>query len=400
MKRIAEVITRMVAGGAALNVRALIEGGQGRYDFTLFTGPEDLPEPELVNLRQLCPVVMIPEMGRSIRPRDDWHAYRHLGGEFRKGSFDVVHTHTSKAGFLGRMAAAKASVPTVIHSPAGTIYAAGSQIPGVPSGGLKLAMLRLAEQVAGRCTTWLTTLSQDERDICIRLGLSRADNTVVIPNGIDLAAFRPLEGDRVDVRREFGIDGEALLVLSVGRLSKEKGHDVLIEAFAQVADRLPRARLMMVGDGPERKALEEKSRCPSLESLSGRWGRGGLGQPGTANSARVLFPGHRDDVARLLAAADLFVLPSRYEGFGLAVLEALAAGVPVIASRVGGVPEIIRDGIDGRLVPGGDAGALAEAIAGLFADAAARDRLGQAGQRRAQAFSREKMLAMYYQLYE
>ncbi len=399
MKRIAEVITRMVAGGAALNVRALIEGGQGRYDFTLFTGPEDIPEPELAKVRQLCPVVMIPEMGRSIRPRDDWHAYRHLCREFRQGAFDVVHTHTSKAGFLGRMAAAKARVPTVIHSPAGTIYAAGSQIPGVPSGGLKLAMLRLAEQVAGRRTTWLTTLSQDERDICIRLGLSRAENTVVIPNGIDLAAFRPRAGDRGEVRRKFGIDGDELLVLSVGRLSKEKGHDVLIEAFAQVADRLPRARLMVVGDGPERKALEEKSRCPSLESLLGRWGQG-QGQPGKANSARVLFPGHRDDVARLLAAADLFVLPSRYEGFGLAVLEAMAAGVPVIASQVGGVPEIIRDDIDGRLIPGGDAGALAKAIAELFADAAARDRLGHAGQCRAQAFSCETMLAMYYQLYE
>jgi glycosyltransferase involved in cell wall biosynthesis len=434
MKRIAQVITRMVSGGASGNVRALIAGGGRRHDFTLFTGPEDVTEQDLANLRERCPVVVIPSMARAIRPFADWRAYRELLCEFRKERFDVVHCHTSKAGFLGRMAAAKAGVPVIVHSPEGTIYAADSRIPGVPAGGIGLRLLRMAEQVAGRHTTWLTALSQDERDICIRLGLSREDNTIAIPNGIDLAAFQPRAGDRAGARREFGVEDDELLLLSVGRLSKEKGHDVLIEAFANLADRLPKARLMLVGDGPERAALGGKSEIRNPKSETGEFRQDGQdkqdkseiqnpksetrefrqdGQEGqklkssmSAGAARspsfasrIIFAGHREDVQRLLAAADIFVLPSRYEGFGLAVVEAMAAGVPVVASRVGGVPEIIRDGIDGILVPGGDAEALAGAIATLAADASVRQRLGRAGHARSQDFSREKMLAAYYRLY-
>jgi L-malate glycosyltransferase len=137
---------------------------------------------------------------------------------------------------------------------------------------------------------------------------------------------------------------------------------------------------MLVGEGPERETLSRRAGNLLAER-------------------RVLMLGHRDDVRRLLAAADVFILPSRYEGFGLAVVEAMAAGVPVIASRVGGVPEIVRDGTDGCLVKGGDVEALAETIRLMAINESGRQQLARAGQLRAQDFSREKMLEAYYRLY-
>jgi glycosyltransferase involved in cell wall biosynthesis len=203
------------------------------------------------------------------------------------------------------------------------------------------------------------------RDAWAAAGLS-AERVVVVPNGVDLAEGRAAPGaaERRAVRRELGVAQGAPVVATVSLLRPGKGLEVLLAAAPAVLAAHPRARFAVVGDGPARAELEAGAAA------------GGVGEA-------VAWTGFRRDVPALLAAADLFVLPSLDDAFPTAILEAMAAGLPVVATRAGGIPEIVDDGATGLLVPPGDAAALARAISTLLADPAARKSLGEAGRRRA-----------------
>jgi glycosyltransferase involved in cell wall biosynthesis len=189
----------------------------------------------------------------------------------------------------------------------------------------------------------------------------RARRISVVYNGVDPEVFAPLH-DRAEIRAELGIGAGEVVAGTVGRLSPEKGGvDLLIRAMASLRAEYPQVRLVVVGDGPLR---------PQLESMAGE-----VGLP-------VIFTGTRTDVPRLLGAIDLFVLPSLLEAMPIALLEAMAMRLPVVATRVGGVPEIVRDGIDGLLVAPGSAAALHAAIGQLVGSPALRCRLGEAAQAR------------------
>ena len=377
----AQVITRMTAGGAANIVSTLVEAGASRYGVTVFTGPDDADDAKLDALRGLhgVRVVVVPDLVRAISPVSDFKAWRRLIRGFRDGGFDVVHTHTSKAGFLGRMAAAEAGIPSIIHTPHGTIHTRNNQVEGLPGNPVGMWALREAEKLAGRHTTWLTALSEHERDICVALGFSKCDNTVVIPNGVDAAGFAAAARRRKSARKSLGLEPEEIAVLFLGRLSPEKGAATLVEAFAEVAAKTPEARLLVAGDGPERRRLE-KSAVP----LGGR----------------VSFLGKVDDPKVLHAAADIFAMPSFYEGFGLSVAEAMASGTPVVASSVGGLPELLRHGKCGILVRPGRPDKLASAILALARDPGERKKLAAEGRKRAKEFPMEKMLESYFHLYD
>jgi glycosyltransferase involved in cell wall biosynthesis len=213
-------------------------------------------------------------------------------------------------------------------------------------------------------------------------GIGRPGQHTFIYNGIDPEAFAGGGVDRAAVRREMGVDPEAFLVVSVGRLVPVKGHAHLIDALPEVLRRRPDAAVLIVGDGPLRNDLEGRAR-----SL-------GVGD-------RVRFSGHLGDVASVLGAADLFALPSLNEGLGLALVEAMATGLAAVASRVGGVPEVVVDGETGLLTPPRDAGALAGAVLRLMEDAGERRRMGEAGRARVrQHFSIERTVRETERLYE
>jgi glycosyltransferase involved in cell wall biosynthesis len=300
-------------------------------------------------------------------PLADWSCAGMLVKEVRR-NFDIVHAHGLRAALIGVTAARRARLPA--------LFTAHNL---VPSGGLlsRLALLLIQ--------------SRAERVIAVShavaLGFgAQADGAgkiVEIPNGIDCARFAvPI--DRNSAREECGLPAGAPLIAGIGRLAQEKGFDTLIHAFRDVLRHVPEANLAIAGDGPERSRLVD--RIGSL--FSG------------PEAQRIHLLGHLADVRPLLGAADLLAVPSRSEGQGIAALEAMAAGLPVVAFAVGGLPEVVVEGVTGRLVEAEDAAALCRALCELLGDAGLRAAYGDAGRARVlDEFTVERMAERTLDLY-
>jgi len=370
--RVFQVITRMVRGGAQRVVLELLERlPREEFEQTLVCGPGEaalLPRAR----KAASEVVLVPELVREVHPRTDARAAAALFRLFERKGPDVVHAHTYKAGVVASATARLAGVPAVVFTPHGHIFAPGAGIPGVPAGGWKLALLRWITRAAQSCAHRVTALSEDDLRQQLELGLSPLSKYRVIRNGIDMDRFPGLP------TRPFG---EAPVIGAVGRFTAEKGHAHLVEAFARVRGRLPGARLVLVGFGELEADLRRRVRDLGLEGA-------------------VTFTGERD-AAEVLPSFDLFVQPSLYESQGLAILEAMAAGRPVVATDVGGVRDAVRDGETGLLVRAADAGALADAILRLAADPGRAAALAACARGRVrEGFSVQRMAGDYARLYK
>lgn len=278
-------------------------------------------------------------------------------------SADVIHLHSSKAGFVGRVAAALSRrAEAVIFTPHAWSFWAGSGA----AAGLYLTL----ERIAARLCRIIMVVSEAERRAGLEAGVGTPSQYRVVPNGVELERF-------VIARRPV-----ANRILAVGRLAPQKRPDVLVRMVAHLRERNPHVELQLAGDGPDRRQVEAL-----VAELR-------LGD-------HVKLLGARTDVPALLSRAACFVLASDYEGCPLSVLEALAAGVPVVATRVGGLPEIVDDGRTGRLVEPGDPVALARVVGDLLEDSQGLRRLGEEGRRVAvERFSRERMTSEIGQLYD
>ena len=366
---VSHVITRLIRGGAQVTLYNLLRGlGARGVRCEVVTGGEAGSEGSILEevTRLGIPVAVLPCLGREFAPGRDARALLALARHFAGRKPAIVHTHTSKAGLLGALAARTAGVPSVVYTPQGHIFAPHGAIPGVTDRpGLRplyLGLRQLAESLSDRVVA-LTCADLEEQ---VALGLAPREKYVVIHNGVDPAPFQDLPPKNPSAPP---------LVMAVGRLSPEKGQDILLEALT----RLPGVRVALVGDGPTRAALEARASQPDL-------------------AGRVRFLGLRTDVPTCLASADLFVLPSRYEAQGMVVVEAMMAGLPIVASRVGGVPGILQDGVTGRLVPPADPAALANAIRAVLAEGGLAT--GEAARRHALAnLGTDAMVDAYVSLY-
>ena len=296
----------------------------------------------------------------------------------RAERYDIVHTHTSKAGLLGRIAARLARVPVVIHTPHGHVFYGyyGTLITRC-----FVWMERFAAPLADRIIA-LTTADRDEH---VNFGIADVDRFAVIHSGVDFARLESDRTSRTEVRRQLRLSDRVLAIATVGRLTAIKGQDVLLRAFAHVCSRLSPdeggLRLVLVGDGEERDALEELALSLGISEL-------------------VVFAGWREDTGDVLRALDIFVLPSINEGMGKALVEAMHVGLPCVATRVGGVPELIAHGREGLLVEPGNSHELGAALLRLIGDAEERQRLGQKARVTARAYSVEDMVEKIEDLYE
>lgn len=353
------LITLAEVGGAQTYVASLLPALVGKFDVAVAahgSGP-------LRQATEAAGVRFLPL--RSVRrPISLW---RDLAGLLelvrllRRERPDILHASSSKAGVLGRLAGFLAQVPVRIFTVHGWAFAAHS--------GIASRLYRWVDRLVEPLTTMTICVSEREREAGLAAGTCSSERTVVIPNAVDVAGApraRPLERERP-------------LILAVGRLKAPKDFPTLIRALSDLPPDSFQA--MIVGDGPDRPGLEEEIQALGL-------------------SGRVRLAGERHDVPQLLAAADVFVLSSTSEGLPVSVLEAMAAGLPVIASRVGGVPEQVSDDETGLLVEPGDPNELAAALNRLTADASLRRRLGAAGRARAEhAFDLDPFRRAHVALY-
>ncbi len=301
---------------------------------------------------------------RSFNIASHWRTYRDLVALFRRERFDLVHVHTPVAALVGRLAARRASVPTIAYTAHGFYF--HDRMPAWK----RLPFIAL-EWMAGRLTDIMFTQSAEDADTARRLGLCRTGNITAIGNGADPGRFHPpgpKDPERAALRRELGATESDAVILMVGRLVAEKGYPELIEAMRTVDGMLWVAGERLVSDhaSPVDAALAAAERIPGLRG-------------------RVRFLGYRRDVPELMRAADIFTLPSHREGMPRSIIEAMLSGLPVVATDIRGSREEVVDGETGLLIPVGDADKLAAAFDQLCGAADLRARMGAAGRQRAAA---------------
>jgi glycosyltransferase involved in cell wall biosynthesis len=353
--RVMRVIARMNVGGPALQASILMRGlDPERFEQRLYTGMVEPGEADYLDLRarDIIPH-RVATLGRSVRPADDARAVASLVAEMRRFRPHIVHTHTAKAGLLGRTAAVLARVPVRVHTYHGHLLY-GYFSPA------KTRLVVGTERMSAMVSDRLVAVGTRVRDELVAAGIGRPGQYAVVPPGTTLGTLP----DRAAARLALGVPGEDPVVAFVGRLTRVKRPDRLMEVARELRRLVPGVRFVICGDGDAAGKVAEASR---------EFG----------NAMRTL--GWRPDVETVYAAADLALLTSDNEGMPVSLIEAGLAGVPVVATRVGSVAEVVHDGVTGLLAPC-DAGELARRAARLLLDDAARREMG----RRARAFATQR----------
>lgn len=377
--RIVHVITRLIVGGAqentVLTCRGLVERG---HEVTLIAGEETGPEGSLWEQAERCgcKLIRLASLRRAARPLCDLRARCDLKRIFRREKPEIVHNHSSKAGILGRSAAAAAGVPVVVH----TIH--GMSFNRTQPWWIQ-AVYRTLERRAARHTTSLVTVADAMIEQSVAAGIAPREKFTTIRSGLETERFAPNAERRTHHRREWGVGEDEIVVGTVARLFANKGYEEILQAMPDAVRREPRLRFVWVGDGANRGEYERR-----------------LQEIGMRERVRLLGLVRPEEVAPILTGFDMLVHASRWEGLPRAIVQALLTEVPAISFDNDGAPEVVRTGETGILVPFGDGSGLSNAIVRLAGDAEARGRMGAAGRRRCLAeFDWRRMVERLEALY-
>lgn len=371
--RVLHLITQLELGGAQENTLYTVSHlDRSRFEPLLVAGPGGILDERARALGQV-PFHVVPALARPLRPLADARAFASLVALLRRLRPHIVHTHSSKAGVLGRWAAAAAGVPVRLHSVHGFgFHAAGRS--------LGRGALIAAERLAAPFTTHWIVVSRANLGQGAALRLLDPGRSTLIRSGIDLERFRSAAGAE-RVRREIGLESGQVLVASVSCLKPQKAPLDLVRVAGRVARQAPQARFILAGDGELRAAVE---RAVAEEGLGGRF--------------HLL--GWRHDIPDLLAACDVLLHAARWEGLPRVLPEALASARPVVATDVDGAREAVEDGVTGYLRPPGDVEGLAASLLRLLRDPEARARMGERGRRSVGEFDIRDMVRRQEDLYE
>lgn len=358
-------------GGSKIITRLAAAGLEAGYDVEVLAN-----DPAFVAYLERHGVNHVPGdyIWRPIRPHRDLMGAIRLWRFLKASRYDIVHTHTSKAGFVGRLAAKLAGVPAVVHTVHGFSFHEGSDP-------LTLKLFSALERAAAHWCHRIVTVSEFHRRWALDLGIGTAESVMAIPNGISEPTGISAES-RQEVRAEFGLADEASLIISMGRLVDGKGLEDIVMAMSILRERgCGSARLLLPGTGSNAESLAEIVSGANLDDV-------------------VVMPGFRADVGALLAAADIVVLPSYREGLSIALLEAMAAGKSIIISDIGSNMEATGNGEAAIVVPCGDSHAIADAIVRLQSDRVAAVGIGRRARERWESlYSEERMVESYLHLY-
>lgn len=377
---VAHVITRLIVGGAQENTLWNVIDQMRLFGdrVSLITGPGVGPEGSLEPLARLAGVELhlLPELRRNLHPMRDLQSAIAIRRCLRRLSPDLVHTHTSKAGILGRWAASLLGLPTV-HTVHGASFHVGQ-------GRLAFGVYRALERWAGPRTDQFITVCDAMIDQYVAAGVAPREKFVTIRSGFDVAPYLNPSRSREEVRRELGLAPDDLVVAKVARLFPLKGHEYWQEALPRLVERAPRLKILLVGDGILRPQIEEN-----------------LARLGLTD--RVIMTGlvAPERIPELLLAADVVMHTSVWEGLARVLPQAMVAGKPVVSFAIDGAHEVVLPEQTGLLVPVGDVPGLVDAVTRLAADPELRERMGRAGRELcATEFAHETMTRRIRTVYE
>jgi glycosyltransferase involved in cell wall biosynthesis len=300
-------------------------------------------------------------------------AYRQLKALFAQERYDLIHVHTPMAAWLGRLAAKRTGQGPVLYTAHGFHFYKGAPWP-------YWLFYYPAERLAAHWTDGLIVMNSEDYERAQRMGFKPGKNLFFVHGvGVDLEQFSPAPKSRTSVREELGLSDQDVVVMCVAEFTSTKNHAFLLAAWSKVAREEPCAHLLLIGDGQLKQSMERRIRVENIPN--------------------VHFLGFRGDVPRLLQSADIFVLPSRREGLPRSIMEAMAAGKPVVATDVRGNRDLVGNGVTGILVKLGDVVGLAQAILQLIHDPELRLRMGEAGREKMQAYSLDHVIKEMSEIY-
>ncbi len=375
--RVLHPITRLIVGGAQENTMLTAQLlNPARWQVDVLSGPQTGREGSLIETvrERGIPLIIEPSLVREVNPLQDLRALFRLARLMRQGRYTIVHTHSSKAGIVGRWAAKLAGVPIIVH----TVHGWGHHDRQHP---LIRAYYILLEKLTLPITDKLIVVSPLNTEKGLADGIGRPEHYTVIRSGIELERFGHPQVDRATTRAAWNIPLDAPVVGTVTRLSAQKAPLDFVRAAAQVAAAVPNVYFLVVGDGPLRAEVEQLARDLGI-------------------SERLVLTGLRRDVPEQLAAMDIFALSSLWEGLPRVLPQAMASGLPVVATATDGSIEAVTDGENGFLVPPGQPAVLAESLIRLLRDPALARQMGEAGRHRVAEFDVRTMVAQIDQLYQ
>ncbi|HGE69618.1 TPA: glycosyltransferase family 1 protein [Candidatus Poribacteria bacterium] len=376
--KVIRIIARLNIGGASINSILLTSGlDKGRFESILVTGIIGEGEGDMSYLAEQYGVnpIIIPELGREISWKNDFTTLWKLIRFIKKEKPDIVHTHTAKAGTLGRISAILAGVPCKVHTFHGHVLHSYF-------GPIKTKFFIFVERILAKFTDKIIVISPLQfKELCYDIKIAKPNKFAIIPLGFDLTQFLNAEIHKGELRRELNIPEDILLVGIVGRLTAIKNHVMFLKSAKKVSERIANVKFVIVGGGELESEMRELAISLEIQD-------------------KVIFLGWRYDMPTIYADIDLVVLSSLNEGTPVTLIEAMASGKAVVSTAVGGVPDIVLDGQTGILVPSGDEEKFADAIVDLLEDAEKRKQFGKRGREFVSAnYTKERLCADIEHLY-
>lgn len=358
--KILNIITRLELGGPPILLLDIIQRlNKERFDSSIATGITADSKYDMIEFarEKHIEVFTFRSLVRNIHPLKDILALISLFLFIKKGKYDIIHCHTSKGGFIGRFAARLAGSKIIIYSPHGDVFKGYFN-------NMVTNIFIMFERFAAPFTDNIITLSKKGAERFLEHGIGTRQQLKYIYNGIDIISYKRTKTTRAEKRIELGLDKDDFVCATVGRLVPVKGHQYLIEAIKKVVNKIPSAKFLFIGDGELMPDLLTQTKSLGLRK-------------------NIFFLGARSDIAEILNCIDIFLLPSLNEGFGIVLVEAMAMKKPVIATNVGGVPEIVVNETTGILLPPKDPEVFSSAIIRLYDTPEISLKMGLAGYNRA-----------------
>ena len=378
--RVLHIITRMIVGGAQENTLLSVVGldAMPEYDVTLMSGVDKGREGEMLSdARERCEVIVVPEMGRSINPFSDLQAFWKIYRLIKKGRYHIVHTHSSKAGVLGRVAAWLARTPLIVHTLHSLVF--HDYQPWFIN-----KSWRGIKKMCAPITDYYLSVSEIIVQKAVAAGVAEPERFRTVYSGMELDWFLNADFDKNAVRREFGIPEDAPVVGKIARLFPLKGHDQLMDAAPEIVKRVPNVRFFLIGDGVLLEPLQKRAKeYGILENF--------------------VFAGlvDREKIPEMISAMDVVVHTSLREGLARVLPQSLAMGKPCVSFDIDGAPEVVINDYTGYLVEAYDSVGLAESVNKILTNDELRKKMGENGRKHVDPmFREEKMVEDIHEVYQ